>query len=72
MCIERSQKAWEKDLRYWKSNENRDHPDHGIVKISLNTEMVPGDKRKLAVTQAPVKDHEKSKNCREAKREIST
>ena len=34
---------------------NRDYLDHTIVKISLNTEKSPGDLRKLAVNQTPVK-----------------
>ena len=31
------------------------HPDYNIVKIGWNTEMSPGDPRKLAITQTPVK-----------------
>ena len=34
---------------------NRDHPDHSTVKICLNTEESPGDLKRLAVTQTPVK-----------------
>ena len=40
-----------RDLR-----KNRDYPDSRIAKIDEDTEMSPGDLRKLAVAQAPVKD----------------
>ena len=36
----------------------RDHPNHNITKISQNTEKNLGDLKRLAVTQAPVKDHQ--------------
>ena len=32
------------------------HPDYSIIKIGQNTEKSPGDLRRLAVTQTPVKD----------------
>ena len=32
-----------------------DHPNYSIVEIGQNTEKRPGDLRKLAVTQPPVK-----------------
>ena len=35
-----------------------DHPDSGFIKISLNTEMIPGDSRRLAVPQTPVKNRQ--------------
>ena len=35
----------------------RDHTDHSIVKIGQNTAKSPGNLRRLAVTQNPVKDH---------------
>ena len=34
-----------------------DHPDYCIIKIGYNTEKSPGDLRKLAVIQTPMKDH---------------
>ena len=37
---------------------NRDHLDYNIIKIGLKTEKSPGDLRRLAVTQTPVKDHQ--------------
>ena len=37
---------------------SRDHPDYSIVDNSQNTEKSPGDLRRLAVTQTPVKDHQ--------------
>ena len=33
------------------------HPNYCIIKIGQNTEKNPGDYRKLAVTQIPVKNH---------------
>ena len=33
------------------------HPNYSIVKISHNTETIPGNLRRLAITQTPVKDH---------------
>ena len=38
--------------------KSRDHLNYSIVKISHNTEKGPGDLKKLAVIQAPVKDHQ--------------
>ena len=38
----------------WK---NRDHPSHCSVKISYITWKNPGDLRRLAVTQTPVKNN---------------
>ena len=35
-----------------------DCPNNSTVKISQNTEKSPGDLRRLAVTQTPVKDHQ--------------
>ena len=35
---------------------SRDHPDCNIIKIGQNTETSPGDLRRLAITQTPVKD----------------
>ena len=38
---------------------SRYHPNHtSIVKISQNIEKSPGDLRRLAVTQTPVKDYQ--------------
>ena len=34
------------------------HPDYSIVKIDQNTEMGPGDLRRLAVTQIPVENYQ--------------
>ena len=35
-----------------------DHPNYSIIENGQNTEKCPGDLRWLAVTQAPVKDHQ--------------
>ena len=35
-----------------------DHPNYSIVENGQNTEKSPGDLRRLAVTQNPVKDHQ--------------
>ena len=37
---------------------SRNNPNYSIVKISQNTEKSPGDLRRLAVTQSPVKNHQ--------------
>ena len=37
-----------------------DHLNHSILEIGQNTEKCPGDLRRLAVTQTPVKDHQKT------------
>ena len=37
---------------------NGDHPDNSISKISQNTEKSPGDTRKLAFAQTPVRNHQ--------------
>ena len=35
-----------------------DHPNNNIIEDGQNTEKSPGDLRTLAVTRAPVKDHQ--------------
>ena len=35
-----------------------DHPNNSIVENGQNTEKSPGDLRRLAVTQSPMKDHQ--------------
>ena len=37
---------------------SRDHPNYSIIEIDQNTEKSPGDLKRLAVTQIPVKDHQ--------------
>ena len=37
-----------------------DLPNYYIIEIGQNTEKSPGDLRRLAFTQAPVKDHQLS------------
>ena len=37
---------------------SQDHLNYSIVKITQNTEKSPGDLRRLAVIQIPVKDHQ--------------
>ena len=36
---------------------SRDHPNHSITKVNQNTEKSPGDLRRPAITQTPVKNH---------------
>ena len=36
---------------------NEDDPKYSIIKIGQNTEECPGDLRRLAVTQTPVRNH---------------
>ena len=35
-----------------------DHPNYSIVENGQNTDKSPGDLKRLAVTQTPVKDHQ--------------
>ena len=35
-----------------------DHPNYIIIEDGQNTEKNPGDLRRIAVTQSPVKDHQ--------------
>ena len=37
---------------------NQVHSDYNIVEVSYNTEKSPGELRRLAVTQSPVKDYQ--------------
>ena len=37
---------------------SQDHPNYSIVEVGQNTEKSPGDLKKLAITQPPVKDHQ--------------
>ena len=45
--------------RLGKKRKGRDHPDHpGIIKIAQSIEKSPGNLRRLAVTQTPVRNHQ--------------
>ena len=44
--------------RIGNKNMSGDHLNDSIVKISQNTEKSPGDLRRLAVAQTPVKDYQ--------------
>ena len=35
-----------------------DHPNYCIIEIGQNTEKSPGDLKRLAITQTPMKDHQ--------------
>ena len=35
-----------------------DHPNDGIIEDGQNTEKSPGDLRRFAITQTPVKNHQ--------------
>ena len=37
---------------------NGDHTNYSIIKVDQNTEKCPGDLRRLAVTQALVRNHQ--------------
>ena len=39
---------------------NQDNPNYSITMIGQNTEKSPGDLRRLAVTQTPMKDHQQT------------
>ena len=43
-------------FRSWRPSG--DHPNNSIIENDQNTEKSPGDLRRLAVTQTPVKDHQ--------------
>ena len=42
----------------WITLFKNDHLDYNIVKIGQNTKKGPGDLRRLAVTQTPVRNHQ--------------
>ena len=44
--------------RFGNKEVSGDHPDFSVIKIGQNTEKSPGDLRRLAVTQTPVKIHQ--------------
>ena len=52
------QRLGKKDGRFKKRRTSGHHPDYSIVKIDQNTVKSPGDLRRLAISQTPVKDHQ--------------
>ena len=46
---------WTAELGGWRTSG--DHPNYCIIENSQNTEKSPGDLRRFAVTQTPVKAH---------------
>ena len=55
MLLVQSRKGWYNE----KINKRTsgDHPNYNIINISQNTEKSPGDLKRLAVTQTPVRNH---------------
>ena len=53
-----SQRLGKENGRVKSRRMNRDHPGFSIVEIGQNTEQSPGDLKKLAVTQTPMKGHQ--------------
>ena len=51
------QKVSKKTRGHWNKRMSGDHPNNSIVEIGQNAEKCPGDLRRLAVTQTPVKDY---------------
>ena len=43
--------------KFGNKRKSRDHPDYSITKIAQNTKKSPGNLRKFAVNQTPVKNH---------------
>ena len=52
-------KYFEAGERVGNRRKNGNHPNYSIVEIGKNTEKSAGDQRRLAVTQTPVKDHQR-------------
>ena len=50
-------KRWLKELE---DLEVGDHPNYSTIENGQNTEKSPGDLRRLAVTQTPLKDHQRT------------
>ena len=48
----------ERTGKFTNQRTSGDYPDYSIIKIGQNTEKNPGDLRRLAATQTPVKDHQ--------------
>ena len=48
---------WKEAGRIGNRTTNQGNPNCSIVKNGRNTEKSPGDRRKLAITHTPVKDH---------------
>ena len=55
-------RTWNKTQRIGKGLKDMeirgDHPDYSITKIGQNAEESPGNLRRLAVTQIPVRDYQ--------------
>ena len=56
MKEEREKKKEKEKVGSWRPSG--DHPNNSITENGQNTEKSPGDLRRLAVTQSPVKDHQ--------------
>ena len=46
-----------KGLESWRTSGN--HPNYRIIENGQNTEKSPGDLRRFAATQTPMKDHQR-------------
>ena len=51
---------------------NGDNPHYCIIEIVQNTEKSPGDLRRFAVTQTPVKDHQQNAYAKNSQGECTT
>ena len=46
--------------RIWKRRTSRDHQNYSIINIRQNTEEMPGNFKRLDVTQTLVQDHQQT------------
>ena len=50
--------------------KSQNHPNYSIVEVSQDTENSPGDLRRFAITQTPVKDHHLTLRWKTCKRNL--
>ena len=61
-----SSKVCKEAWKNWKSED--ESRNNSIVTIGQNTEKSPGDLRRLAVSQTPLKDHQQTLVCKTRKK----
>ena len=54
-AVPKGLEKWTGRIENGRTNQN--HPNYSIVDIGQDTERIPGDLRRLAVTLTPVKDY---------------
>ena len=50
-------KVWTKDMKNWKSEDDRDYANHSIIRVDQSSKISPEDLQRFAVILPPMNEH---------------